>query len=436
MGLKKRISALFICGAIILGNVTPVFADVANVVTLGANLTDEQKQIVLDYFGVKENEVVVLEVNNQEERKYLEGIAPEAQIGTRTYSCAYVQPTKKGSAINVKTVNLTYVTSSMIASTLTTCGITDANVIAMTPLSGGVSGTGALTGIMKAFEDATGEPLDEEKKEIASEELVITGDLGEDIGQDKATGVINDIKTEIIKNNTQDTIQIADTINNVTNNYNITLTPEQQQQLESLMAKVAAQDYDYKEMKDALNSVKDVVNQKLDEMGEKVSTGVIDSIKEWFTGIGDWFTGLFNNNDKDLGILETTNDNLLGDNVVVDATDKDAIKLPTTEETKGFFQKIWDWFTGLFDNNTDTNESENNENSTEQVDAPIIGGPEDNDSNTTGDTVTTPEENTGEETSPQEDTTEENDTNSTTDNTDNSNVDTSQDENNTENTNN
>ena len=225
MGLKKRISALLICGAIILGNVTPVFADVANVVTLGANLTDEQKQIVLDYFGVKENEVVVLEVNNQEERKYLEGIAPEAQIGTRTYSCAYVQPTKKGSAINVKTVNLTYVTSSMIASTLTTCGITDANVIAMTPLSGGVSGTGALTGIMKAFEDATGEPLDEEKKEIASEELVITGDLGEDIGQDKATGVINDIKTEIIKNNTQDTIQIADTINNVTNNYNITLTP-------------------------------------------------------------------------------------------------------------------------------------------------------------------------------------------------------------------
>ncbi len=436
MGLKKRISALLICGAIILGNVTPVFADVANVVTLGANLTDEQKQIVLDYFGVKENEVVVLEVNNQEERKYLEGIAPEAQIGTRTYSCAYVQPTKKGSAINVKTVNLTYVTSSMIASTLTTCGITDANVIAMTPLSGGVSGTGALTGIMKAFEDATGEPLDEEKKEIASEELVITGDLGEDIGQDKATGVINDIKTEIIKNNTQDTIQIADTINNVTNNYNITLTPEQQQQLESLMAKVAAQDYDYKEMKDALNSVKDVVNQKLDEMGEKVSTGVIDSIKEWFTGIGDWFTGLFNNNDKDLGILETTNDNLLGDNVVVDATDKDAIKLPTTEETKGFFQKIWDWFTGLFYNNTDTNESENNENSTEQVDAPIIGGPEDNDSNTTGDTVTTPEENTGEETSPQEDTTEENDTNSTTDNTDNSNVDTSQDENNTENTNN
>ena len=380
MGLKKKISALLICGAIILGNVNIAYADGDNVVTLGTNLSAEQKQIVLDYFGVKENEVVILEVNNQEERKYLEGVATEAQLGTRTYSCAYVQPTSKGNGLNVKTVNLTYVTSSMIASTLTTCGITDANVIAMTPLSGGVSGTGALTGIMKAFEDATGEPLDETKKEIASEELVITGDLGEDIGQDKATGVINDIKTEIIKNNTQDTIQIADTINNVTNNYNVNLTPEQQQQLESLMTKVAEQDYNYKEMKDALNSVKDVVNEKLNEIGEKVPSNLIDSIKEWFTGIGDWFSGLFNNNDKDLGILETTNDDLLGDNVIVDATDKDAIKLPTAEETQGFFEKIWNWFTSLFNTNSDTNEPENNENSTEQVDSPAIEGSENTDS--------------------------------------------------------
>lgn len=374
MGLKKRISSLLICGAIILGNVTPAYADGANVVTLGTNLSAEQKQTVLDYFGVKENEVVILEVNNQEERKYLEGVASEAQLGTRTYSCAYVEPTKKGNGIIVKTVNLTYVTSSMIASTLTTCGITDANVIAMTPLSGGVSGTGALTGIMKAFEDATGEPLDEEKKEIASEELVITGDLGEDIGQDKATGVINDIKTEVIKNNTQDTIQIAETITNITNNYNVTLTPEQQQQLESLMTKVSEQDYDYKEMKDALNSVKDVVNEKLDELGEKVSTSTIDSIKEWFTGIGDWFTSLFNNNDKDLGILESTNDSLLGDDVIVDSTDKDAIKLPTAEDAHGFFDKIWNWFTGLFNNDSNVTEPENNEDSTDSIDTPVIGG--------------------------------------------------------------
>ena len=359
MGLKKKISALLICGVIILGNVSTAYADGANVVTLGTNLSTEQKQIVLDYFGVKENEVVILEVNNQEERKYLEGVATEAQLGTRTYSCAYVQPTSKGNGLNVKTVNLTYVTSSMIASTLTTCGITDANVIAMTPLSGGVSGTGALTGIMKAFEDATGKPLDEEKKEIASEELVITGDLGENIGQDKATGVINDIKTEIIKNNTQDNIQIADTINNITNNYNVTLTPEQQEKLENLMTKVSEQDYDYKEMKDALNSVKDVVNEKLNSIGEKVPTTLINSVKQWFTRIGDWFANLFNNESKDLGILETTNDDLLGENAKIDATDNAAINQTSTEkeQEQGFFEKIWNWVTNLFSSNDNTTDS-------------------------------------------------------------------------------
>ena len=243
MGLKKRISTLLICGIIILGNISTVYADGANVVTLGTNLSSEQKQIVLDYFGVKENEVVILEVNNQEERKYLEGVASEAQLGKKTYSCAYVEPTKAGSGINVKTANLTWLTSSMVASTLSTAGLTDADVVVASTFP--VSGTGALTGIMKAFEDSTGKPLEEEKKELASEELIITGDLGEDIGADKATGIVNDIKTEIIKNNTSDTIQIADTINNITNNYNVTLTPEQQKQLEDLMAKIAKQDYDY-----------------------------------------------------------------------------------------------------------------------------------------------------------------------------------------------
>ena len=357
MGLKKRISALLICSSIVLGSITPAYADGANVVTLGTNLSAEQKQMVLNYFGVKENEVVILEVNNQEERKYLEGVATEAQLGTRTYSCAYVQPTSKGNGLNVKTVNLTYVTSSMIASTLTTCGITDANVIAMTPLSGGVSGTGALTGIMKAFEDATGKPLDEEKKEIASEELVITGDLGENIGQDKATGVINDIKTEIIKNNTQDNIQIADTINNITNNYIVSLTPEQKEKLENLMTKVSEQDYDYKEMKDALNSVKDVVNEKLNSIGEKVPTTLINSVKQWFTRIGDWFANLFNNESKDLGILETTNDDLLGENAKIDATDNAAINQTSTEKEQGFFEKIWNWVTNLFSSNDNTTDS-------------------------------------------------------------------------------
>lgn len=371
MKIKKQLLALALCFSVSLGCVTPAFADGSSVVTLGADLSEEQKQTVLDYFGVKKDEVVVLEVNNQEERKYLQGVATEAQLGRKTFSCAYVQPTKSGNGINVKTANLTYVTSSMIASTLTTCGVTDANVIAMTPLSGGVSGTGALTGVMKAFEDATGKKLDEEKKEIASEELVTTTDLADKVGQDQATGIMNDIKSEIIKNGTKDNVQIADTINNVTNNYNVTLTPDQQKQIESLMSKIAAQDYDYDKLKNTFDNVSDGVIKNLKELGVKVKgSGFFDSVK-------DWFKDLFSSEEeKDLGILETTNDSVLGEDAVVNATDDKAVPAEiknnknenTSSEKEGFWASIGRWFSNLFGssdsstNNEKTNSNDPNKN--------------------------------------------------------------------------
>ena len=66
-------------------------ADNAKVVTLGANLTDEQKTNMYEYFGTNADEVVTIEVTNADEREYMEGIASEAQIGTRSLSCAYVE---------------------------------------------------------------------------------------------------------------------------------------------------------------------------------------------------------------------------------------------------------------------------------------------------------------------------------------------------------
>lgn len=359
MILKKKAVSFLLTLTVALSMCSAAFADTASVVTLGADLTDTQKQTVLDYFGVKKDDVVVLDVNNTEERKYLQGVASEAQIGTKTYSCAYVQPTKSGNGINVKTVNLTYVTSSMIASTLATCGVEDANVIAMTPLSGGVSGTGALTGVMKAFEDATGEKLDEEKKELASEELVTTGDLGNEIGQDKATGIVNDVKADIIKNGTKDTNQIAETINNVTNNYNITLSADQEKQLQDLMTKIAAQDYDYSKLKNTFKNVSNIVDKGLESSGIKVS----HTTDGFFQAIGDWFSNLFSS--KDLGILEKTNETALGDNIKVDATDADAIK-NVAEKSKGFFAKIKDWFSNLFgsDDSTSSTPAENSNSNT------------------------------------------------------------------------
>lgn len=362
MKFKKKVSSLLVAMTIVASSIVPSFADGTRVVTIGVNNTAEQRQKIFNYFGVNENEVQVLEVNNKEEREYLGKVATEAQLGTKTYSCAYVEPTNSG-GINVKTANITWVTSSMVASTLSTAGMTNANAVIAAVFP--VSGTGALTGVMKAFEDASGEKLDEDKKELASEELITTGDLGDEIGQDKATGVINDIKTEIIKNGTSDTTQIAETINNITNNYNVTLTDAQVKQITDLMEKIAAQNYDYNSMKQTLNNVSDVVKDNLQEAGESVgNSGIMDSIGGFFSSIGDWFSNLFGGN-KDLGILGETKDDMLGSNAVINATDKAAENLPSSEEVEGFFQKIINWFTSLFNNDSDNNSNNNDVNSGE-----------------------------------------------------------------------
>lgn len=356
MKFKKLIATVLLSCTLLINNFSFAYADSANVVTLGANLTNEQKEKMLTYFGVDKDQVVILEVNNDDERKYLEGIATEAQIGTKTYSCAYVEPTKSGSGIKVKTANLTWVTSSMIASTLATSGMDSCNVVVASLFP--VSGTGGLTGVMKAFEDATGNKLDEEKKELASEELITTGDLAEEIGQDKAAGVMNDIKADVIKNNTTDINQIADTINNVTNNYNITLSSEQEEQIKDLMKKIADQDYDYNTMKSTLDNVSDNVSANLKAMGEKIkSSGFFESIKNWFK---DLFSG---SDADDLGILQSTNDSILGDNAQIDATESEAIQTETQKE-EGFFAKISNWFKNLFGGNkSEDNSSQENSDS-------------------------------------------------------------------------
>ena len=348
MKLNKKLASVVIAGSIVASNIPyNVFADGANVVTIGVNLSDTQKEKVFEYFGTDADSVEVIEVTNDDERKYLEGIASESQLGKKTYSCAFVEPTEEGSGINVKTANLTYVTSAMIASTLVTSGVENANVIAMSPMK--VSGTGALTGIMMAYEQSSGEELDEEKKELASEELITTGDLSNEVGQDKATGIINDIKTEIIKNNTQDTTQIAETINNVVNNYNVTLNVGQIEAIQSLMEKISKQDYNYNAIKGTLDTVTENVDKGLEAVGESVKRGTF--FENLFKGIKDFFGNMFNSKEeeKNLGILENTNDSILGENAVIDATDDSVVDVEAIkEEAKGFFAKIIDWFKGLF----------------------------------------------------------------------------------------
>lgn len=304
----------------------PAKADSSKVVTLGANLSEAQKSSMYEYFGTTADKVDTITVTNADERKYMEGIATESQIGTRTFSCSYVEPTESG-GIQVKVANLTFVTSSMIASTLLTSGVEHCNVVAASPIE--VSGTGALTGIMMAYENASGEALDEGQKAAAMEELITTGELANSIGQTKASDVMTSIKNEIIKEDISNEQDIADAVSTIADENGVTLTDDQKSKITSVMATISQYDYN----KDALKDTLDNLSGKADGF----FSNLWNSIKNFFTG-----------GDDEGGIINQTNDSLLGDSAVIDST-LDAIKEEVESQDKeGFFDKIVNFFKDLF----------------------------------------------------------------------------------------
>jgi len=298
MRYKKSLSQLLVLILTLsIGIAIPqkaAYADSLKSVTLGADLTNSQKEDMLKYFEVTRKEANVLEVTNAEEAKYLAKIASEQQIGSRAISCSYVEPTKKG-GLQISTNNIHWVTESMIKNALITAGIENAIVKVSAPFN--VSGTAALTGILKGFEKSDGgTKIDENKKEAANQELVVTGDLGDKIGQDEAAKLINEIKKDVVKEKPKTDEDIKKIVVNVTNNYSSLkdkLSDEDIQAIINLMKKINSLDLDFKKIKDQLNDVSKSLKEKL---GSEEAQGFFAKVKEFFVNLIDSIKNFFSIN--------------------------------------------------------------------------------------------------------------------------------------------
>lgn len=272
--MKKRLfSILTALSLAVPGMAITASADASKVVTLGYDLTDEQKNTMLRYFNISPNQVPIIYITNEDEVSHLGSYISLDIIGNKTYSCAYVKPTQSG-GIRVKTANLTWVTGNMIASALSTSGVKNAEVIAACPFQ--VTGTGALTGVQMAYEQATGEKLSESKKELATQEIVVCGELGEHLGQDKATEIINQTKIEVIENNVTNITEINNIITNVVIENNVELTEAEMEDLNDFIVGVANESYDFDDVKDTLLSIDETL-----EVKEKISGAGYEDLEEY-----------------------------------------------------------------------------------------------------------------------------------------------------------
>lgn len=282
--MKKRsvIVAMLCSMCLAVSTPIPAMADASKVVTLGADLTDEQKNTMMNYFKADASQVQVISVTNQDEHDLLGKYIPSEQIGTRTLSCAYVKPTQSG-GIKVRTANLNYVTCNMIATALSTAGVTNCEVVAACPYE--VSGTGALTGVMKAYESASGQELDSTKKDLAAKEVVVTGDVAQQVGQDNATNIINQAKMQIIGDNIQNADEIYNIVYNIAEQNGVSLSQDEIDTIVSLLQQIAQQNYDIQEMKKTLANIQQNLEQsKAEAEGQPTPTPIESDVADEGTG--------------------------------------------------------------------------------------------------------------------------------------------------------
>ena len=288
------------------------------ILSFGSSLNQREEAALRDYFGVSD-EMEAIYVDNETAIKQL-GLAPDALDDYKGgwYSSAYVKLTDQG-GINVSSKNVSLVTNEMFANALITSGILNCEVIVSAPFM--VTGESALAGILAGAEEIMGESLSEENKIVAKEEIDTTLEIADEIlnnpdneinsssdSSTVASGIINDIKQQVIKDSPNST-QIEQIIVNVTNNYGVDLSEESTERIANLMEDVNKLDIDYKDIKETMKNIGDSISESLKEAGVKLKeSGLLEKIGNWFVdlvrGVGEWIKGLFiSSNEVDSPIL-------------------------------------------------------------------------------------------------------------------------------------
>ena len=280
----KKIFSLLLALLLVAGMAVPAYADVnQSRAVIGADLSDEQVEAVYGMFGIRRGEAIELKMTNAEERTYLEGYVDNSLIGTRSISCVYVELLPAGSGMSVTTSNINWCTGEMYISALATAGITDASIVVAAPFE--VSGTAALSGVYKAYEDMTGKKLDDLAKLVSTQELTVTGELAAEIGAMDSTSIVNELKLMLDVTQTMTDDEICAEIREIASRYNVNLTNTQVEQLLSLCRSLEG--LDAESLKARVEEVQGTL-QKVSSAKTKV-VGFVQGVKKVVESVSGFF---------------------------------------------------------------------------------------------------------------------------------------------------
>ena len=302
--MRKKMTAGILATVMTIANVfTPVSVladrvDDKPYLALGADLTEDQKAVVLELLDVDAAELenyTVSEVTNEEEHQYLGGYLDASVIGTKALSSVKVVGCEEGHGIQVTTYNISYCTEGMYQNALATAGMEDAEVTVAGPFS--ISGTAALVGAMEAYAEMTGEVIEPELMDGATNELVVTSELAESIGAEKAVDLIAALKQILAENSLDSEEEMNQAIDDVAAKLEVELSEEDRQLIRDLLEKLSDLDLDWDMIKDQASELYDRISKlDLSEYGitEENVSGFLGKLVSFFSSIWDSLKGLFN----------------------------------------------------------------------------------------------------------------------------------------------
>lgn len=260
---------------------------------LGENLTKEQRRKVLDLMGIEEENLAdydVVYVNNKEEHEYLGSYISSSEIGTKSLSSVVITQAAKGDGLNISAYNINYCTIGMYKNACATAGVEDANIIIAAPFS--ISGTAALVGIFKAYQEMTGEEMSNEVIDVAMDELVTTGELNESIDADpqQVEALIADLKNQLESLDSEEDIKEA--VLDTARKYNVELSDNDLSKLTQLLQKLKDTDIDWDSIADQASDWADKLKD-LDLDIDINTDGLWDKICEFFKSLLESLKNLF-----------------------------------------------------------------------------------------------------------------------------------------------
>ncbi len=295
MRLIKKLVPAVLCTALLAGCTAAAYADASDTyVSMGADLTVEQRAKVLELMDLTEEDLAgmdVVQITNEKEHEMLGGYLPNSVIGSRALSCVRVDK-KKSDGIKVTTKNITYCTEGMYQNALITAGIENADVIVAGPTN--ISGTAGLVGAMEAYQEMTGKTISEENQDAAVNEIVATGDLADNLGStENAENLMALVKQKVISADLSSDEDILKAIEDAAAQIGVTLSDAEKQQILSLMKKIGNLDIDVDALKQQASDIYDRLKDLGVDMSDLDKDTVVNAIAKFFQGIIEFFKGLF-----------------------------------------------------------------------------------------------------------------------------------------------